>query len=60
MRKDKWVTPDEYHFRDLLDNGRCLYCGQLANNLNVYKGRKYSHCKEHANVIKKCIDEISS
>ena len=60
METDKWITPDEYHFRDLLDNGRCLYCGKLAGYFTTYKKREYHHCKDHADVIEKCIDEISA
>jgi len=31
MKKDKWITPDNYHFQDILELGRCLYCGKLAS-----------------------------
>ena len=48
MKKDKWITPDDYHFQDILDNGRCVWCGRLAS-----KNTKGSHrsCDEHKEII---------
>ena len=30
MKKDKYITKDNYHIEDIISNGRCLWCGRLA------------------------------
>ena len=53
MKKDKWITPDNYHFRDILDNGRCLWCGKLAIGEAHYACQKVAYCNKehHAKII---------
>ena len=58
--KDKWITPDNYHLQDLLDCGRCLYCGKLAQATQTHKGITYNHCGIGCSrIINKLIDEKS-
>ena len=44
MAKVKWVTPDDYHIQDIIDMGRCLWCGGLAQAVTTHHGHAYNHC----------------
>ena len=55
-KKDKWITPDNYHFQDMLDNGRCLYCGELATTQTVQGHKCCEDCKP---IIESLVKKLS-
>jgi len=62
MKKDKWITPDNYHFQDIVDNGRCIWCGKLATKTVVCRRSKnILACSESAcaDSIIELLDELS-
>ena len=47
MTKDIYITKDDYHIEDILRQGRCLWCGKLAQPEHNSKQHKFcsSECK---------------
>ena len=61
MKKDKWISPDDYHGQDLLASGRCLRCGKLATKTRKFKGHEYKYCGVTCGfIIEKWIEEVKN
>lgn len=41
MAKDPYITKDDYHIEDILRQGRCLWCGRLAQPEHSSKQHKF-------------------
>ena len=57
IKKDKYHSIEGYHFKELMENGRCLNCGKLVKFETIHSlVRFYACCETCENIIKDFID----